>query len=71
MGTDIFVDGSPLEMGCLKSSMVALWVKALTSLLWGGFNPWPRNFHMVWACPPPQKRERNEMQLSYAIYGPV
>ena len=35
-----------------------LWVEDLTlslqrpgSLLWRGFNPWPRNLHMPWAQP--------------------
>ena len=33
----------------LGSSLVALWVKDLAlSMLWCEFNPWPRNFHMLW-----------------------
>ena len=39
-----------------RSYPVAQWVKNLAwslqqpgMLLWCGFNPWPRNFHMMWA----------------------
>ena len=28
------------------------------SLLWRKFNPWPRNFHMLWAQPKERRRER-------------
>ena len=41
-----------------KSSLVIQWVKdpalsvqQLGSLLWLGFNPWPRNLHMPWVWP--------------------
>ena len=41
-----------------RSSLVAQWVKDpalslqwLWLLLWHGFDPWPRNFHMPWAQP--------------------
>ena len=35
-----------------RSSLVAQWVKDLAlTLLWHGFNPWPGNFHMLWAQP--------------------
>ena len=42
---------------------MAQWVKDLVfslqwlgSLLWHGFNPWPRNVHMLWACPKKKKK---------------
>ena len=48
----------------LWSSLVAQWVKdhALTpqwlrSLLWHGFNPWPKNFCMPWARPKKKKKK--------------
>lgn len=44
--------------GFFLSSLVAQWVKDPAvlpqqpgSLLWCGFNPWPRNFHRPWAQP--------------------
>ena len=48
---------------CLSNSVGSIpgpaqWVKALVllqlwhrSLLWLGFDPWPRNFHMLWVQP--------------------
>ena len=42
-----------------RSSLVAEQVKDLVwSLLWRGFNPWPRNFHMLWAQPKERRRDR-------------
>ena len=35
-----------------RSSLMTLWVKDLAmSLLWREFDPWPGNFHMLWAQP--------------------
>ena len=35
-----------------RSSLVAQWVKNLAlSLLWLGFDPWPRNFHLLKSWP--------------------
>ena len=34
----------------------------LGSLLWHRFDSWPWNFHMLQACPPPQKRLRNTVR---------
>ena len=41
----------------------------LGSLLWHGFSPWPRNFHMPWALPKhtnktPQKHTLNKVSIS-------
>ena len=37
---------------CMRSSLVAQWVKDLTlSLLWWGFDPWLGNFCLPWAQP--------------------
>ena len=45
-----------------RSSLVMQQVKYLTltlqrlgSLLWHGFYPWPRNFHILWAQPKKKK----------------
>ena len=27
----------------------------VVSLLWHGFDPWPRNFHRLWVCPKKSK----------------
>ena len=47
----------------LRSSLVALQVKDLALsllwlrlLLWHGFDPWPRNFHMPWVLPKKKKK---------------
>ena len=41
------------ELFCIIwSSLVTQWVKELAlSLLWRGFDPWPRNFPMLWVYP--------------------
>ena len=51
------------QQKCIGSSLVVQQVKDLAFLLqwlkllpWCGFHPWPRNFHMPWACPFPPKK---------------
>ena len=48
---------------------MAQWVKDLAlslqwlgPLLWCGFNPWPRNFHMPWAWPKKKKKKFEQTQ---------
>ena len=55
-----------------RSSLVAQQVKDpllslgwFRSLLWYGFNPWPRNFHMPWTWTKKRERER-EKQCIFA-----
>ena len=55
--------------------MVAQWLKDpvfsllwLWLLLWYGFNPWPRNFHMPWAGPKKEKEEGDLCTISMSIY---
>ena len=39
------------------------WVKDLAlSLQWCGFNPWPRNFHTLWARPPHERKRKKERE---------
>ena len=54
-------------------SLVAQWVKGLAlslqrlwSLLWQGFDPWPRNFHILWTGPKKLDlgEEKSELKLS-------
>ena len=47
------------------SSLVAQWVKDMAlslewlgSLLWLGFDPWPRNFHVSQAWPKKKKKDK-------------
>ena len=49
----------------LRSSLVAQWVKDLAmllqqprSLLWHGFNTWPRNFHMSQMQPKKKQKQK-------------
>ena len=49
---------SPLELQKSGSSLVVQWVRDLVLslaqcgwLLWYKFDPWPGNFHMLWAQP--------------------
>ena len=52
------------EAGSLWSFHVTQWVKDLAlSLLWRGFDSWPRNFHMPWMCP----KKRTKQTGSYRI----
>ena len=37
----------------------------LGSLLWCGFNPWPRNFHMLWVWPKNKKLNNFKNKLPY------
>ena len=44
-----------------RSSLVVQLVKGLVlSLLWHGFYPWPRNFHMLQMCPLPTPKTKNK-----------
>ena len=63
-------------------SLVPQWVKApvlsllwLWLLLWRGFDPWPRNFHLLQACLSPAKRKKIRMWVdlcnSYPSYSRV
>ena len=38
----------------------------LRSLLCHGFDPWPRNFHMMWEQP--KKKERNSGPIIYYLH---
>ena len=66
-------------MGQRGSSLVVQWVKdlALPQLWyrwhpWLGFNPWPRNFHLPWVCPPPnKKRFKKEKRARERLLGSV
>ena len=68
-----------LEMGQRGSSLVVQWVKdlALPQLWyrwhpWLGFDPWPRNFHLPWVCPPPnKKRFKKEKRARERLLGSV
>ena len=40
----------------VKGSVLSL--QWLGSLLWQGFNPWPKNFHMLWAGPKKPKTKQ-------------
>ena len=43
-----------------KCSLVAQQVEGLVvTLLWHGFDPWHRNFHVLQAWPKKKKREKN------------
>ena len=39
---------------------LVLSLQQLKSLLWCGFDLWPRNFHMPQVCPPKKKEELSE-----------
>ena len=42
-----------------RSFLVTQWAKDLVfSLLWHGFNPWPRNFHMTQAWPKKKSKKK-------------
>ena len=46
--------------GRSRSSLVVQGVKDLVvSLLWHGFDPWPRNFCMPWAQPEKKRVDKN------------
>ena len=43
-----------------RAKDLTLSLQWLWSLLWRGFSPWPRNFHMLRVlCPPPQNSVSN------------
>ena len=53
----------------VRSSLMVQWVKDLElslqqlwSLLWGGFNPWPRNFHMPQGMARKKKKDHIELE---------
>lgn len=57
--------GTRLTKAGIGESPVGQVVKDLAlSLLWGSFNPWPRNFCMLQACPPPPNKQ-TETQEEY------
>ena len=45
------------------------WVKQLHLLLWGKFDPWPRNFHMprAWAKKRKRKKKRKKEKVWWRI----
>ena len=46
-----------------RSSLVAYWVKGLVSLLWCGFDPWPRNLCMPLVQPKKKKKKTKNKNL--------
>ena len=54
---------------------MAQWVKdvvvllqQLRSLLWHGFNPWPGNYHMLWAQSKKKKSHTSSKGLNIGIW---
>ena len=46
-----------------RSSLVAQWIKDLALLLlWGGFSPWPRNFHIPLCGQNKQTKTKNKQK---------
>ena len=63
----IFFLGSSLMAQRVKDLALAL--QRLRLLLWYGFDPWPRNFHMLWVWP---KKKKNFLphKISFVLDFP-
>ena len=42
---------------------LALSLQWLILLMWRGFDPWPRNFHMLQAWPKEKNKEKEKIQV--------
>ena len=47
---------------------LTLSLQQLGSLLWHGFNPWPRNFHMPWVWQKKKKKKKTVLHWSAIIH---
>ena len=55
------VETQRIKRKCWRSSLVAQQVKdSALSLLWGGFEPWPWNFHMSQVWPKKKKKKKKK-----------
>ena len=58
------------QKSLIRNSLVTQWVKDLVlSLLWCGFDPWPRNFHLLPAQSKKKKQKTKNHHSSYQEPG--
>ena len=51
-----------------QATDLVLSLERLGSLLWYGFDPWPRNFHMLWVWPPPPPPRKKEKRKCCLLF---